>query len=370
MTTASVQEPFVFRPTAGHARRRGGDPLVDQTRREISQIVREIASLTKQNVPADQFLSLLCDRTLRAMAAEGIVIWKRTQGDQQRDGSSNDSNGPLAKPFQPVARLGCITDQVIPTPSLAAHQCLLREVVAEAVPVVVPATPSAVEPDVPANPMEYPAAVVPIAMLSTFEGAFEATQYIIEVFLEPVGGVSTQRGYLRFLAQIADLAGEFLRADQLRELVAARQLNERVESAIETFRCFDKADPYRAHVVDTIAGLFNVDRVAWCDLSRKSPLVAVSFTDHFDPTSDAAQSILSEAMTEPTPRFMTQASRHHDPAGILHDCGCGWRQPIAHGSIGSAAIGLFVCRERSITHAYRSGAKGTDASGSSCNGRS
>ena len=308
MTTASTQEPFVFRPSAAHARSRGGDPLVDQTRREISQMIREIAELTKQDIPAERFLSQLCDRTLRAMAAEGIVIWRRTIETEKPIQPSTHATQQLNNPFHPIVRLGRITDQSIPTESLAAHQCMLREVAAEVCPVVVPATPSAIEPDTPANPSDYPAAVVPVEMLTT-SGAME---YLMEVFLEPGGGVASQRGYLRFVAQVADLAGEFLRADQLRTLVSIQEINERTEQAIESFERFRTVDSLRSYIVDAMAELFEMDRVTWCDLSNRYPLVAISYTDAFDPKSDAAKRILSEASVPSIPHFPPGDSTDED----------------------------------------------------------
>ena len=287
MAAASTQEPFVFRPSAAHTRTRVEDPLVNQTRREISEIVREIAVLSRQRIPADRFLSQLCDRLLRAMAAEGVVMWRRSE--QQ----------PNPKPFQPVCRLGRITDQSVPTASLAAHQSMLREVYLEGAPVVVPPTPMAAEPDVPANPTEFPAAVVPIE--SPFDAGAE--QYVIEVFLEPVGGIATQRGYLRFVAQIADLVGEFFRADQFRRLLSEKHLADQVEDVIESFEHCTTLPQLQGEVVDAIATTFGIDRVGWCDLTRKSPLVAVSHVDQVDHSGPAALSLVSDASIELAPYY-------------------------------------------------------------------
>ncbi len=77
VSSATANQPFVFSPGATPVAATGADPLVNETRREIAEIVREVAAAVRSDRTADEFLSLLVDRILRAMAAEGVMVWRR-----------------------------------------------------------------------------------------------------------------------------------------------------------------------------------------------------------------------------------------------------------------------------------------------------
>lgn len=288
MTSATADQPFVFSPSAAPT---GGnsaapvDSLVNETRREISDIVREVAAAVRSERTTDEFLTLLVDRTLRAMAAEGVIVWRREE--------SLDQAAPLR--FEPIRQLGRVTDTAIPTVSLAAHQRMLIEVANDGQPVVVPATPGAIDPEMPANPMDVPVAVVPIESGSVSLVA----DYMLEAFLEPDGGAATQRGYLRFVAQMADLAGEFLRADQLRRLHRGQRLGRRVDAAIAKLHEPASRRQTEAAIVDHAAELFAFDRVGLCHLDEHGErLVAVSHVNTIDARSPAATQILEATIGE------------------------------------------------------------------------
>ncbi|WP_218933846.1 efflux RND transporter periplasmic adaptor subunit [Rubripirellula lacrimiformis] len=280
MSSATASQPFVFQPSArADAADRSVD-VVGETRREIAEIVREVAAAVRSDRSQAQFVSLLADRTLRAMAAEGVVFW-------QRD-SACDS---LA--YRCVHRIGRVTDRSIADECRPAHERLLAEIGAEGSPVVVPATPGAVDPDVPSNPTETPAALVPI----DGDGSLAGSDYIFEVFLEPGGGVATQRGYLRFVAQMADLAGEFLRADQLRSLRRRESVASMVDDlTAQMHRCNDR-QKLGGLIVDGAADGFGFDRVGLlkfpaANKHHASPeLIAVSHVHAIDQKSAAAQQL-------------------------------------------------------------------------------
>ena len=206
--------------------------------------------------------------------AEGAIIWKA------------NSNSDLANAnFVAIHRIGNLTDQSIAAESQATHQQLLREVTAAGQPVVVPATPGACDPAAGANPLSVPAAIVAIETDTK-------TSHLIEVFLEPDCGIATQRGYLRFVAQMADLAAEFLRGNQLRELNRAAELNQRIDSAIHDIGTRHGLRRIEAAIVDRAAELFGFDRTALCVLSgKKARIAAVSHVDAVDKRSVAAEQI-------------------------------------------------------------------------------
>ena len=286
VSSATANPPFVFSPGPTPVAATGPDPLVNETRREIAEIVREVAAAAGSNRTADEFLTLLVDRILRAMAAEGVMVWRRREVVPHEKSKETD--------YQCVRRLGRITDQSIPATSAATHRRLLEEVAIGGQPVVVPATPGACGSDVPANPMEVPVALVAI----DFETSQPAADYLLEVFLEPGCGVATQRGYLRFVAQMADLAGQFLRADQLRQLRCRELLSRSVDTAITTLHKIHDRRKLEAAIVDGAAGLFGFDRVGLCRLEPKVTLSAVSHVNAIDARSEAVRELRDAAMID------------------------------------------------------------------------
>lgn len=288
LDASTSTQPFVFSPTGNGSDAPPGaaaGSLVSETRREISEIVREVALAARSTMPAADFLAMLADRTLRAMAADGVVVWESVQ-------SSDDRN---IQTYQVTHRLGRITDQSIPSAGQATHQLMLTEVAAARQPIVVPATPGANDPQVPTNPTDSPAAVVPIETLSSEQ----SPTFLLEVFLEPGGGVATQRGYLRFVAQMADLAGEFLRADRLREAINQEVWRRRIDDAIKRFHETDRREQLHAAVVDTVAELFGFARVGLC-IARdgEAELLAVSHVERIDAKAPAAEFLVDAAYCE------------------------------------------------------------------------
>ncbi|TWU54638.1 hypothetical protein Poly51_33570 [Rubripirellula tenax] len=258
--------------------------MVD-TRREIAEIVREVANAVRSNRSSTEFFSLLADRTLRAMAAEGVVFWRRSE--------HTDS---LA--YRCVHRLGRVTDQTLPTASRPAHERLLVEIGRSGAPAVVPSTPGASDPDFPSNPADVPTALVPIHCDASQSDA----DYLFQVFLEPGGGVATQRGYLRFVVQMADLAGEYLRAEQLRSLLARQRLATQVDEATSKMHALTGAEELAEFIADSAVDVFGFDRVGIVRLDGPSPkrspsLIAVSHVPSIDQRSSAADQVRRAATT-------------------------------------------------------------------------
>ncbi|MGI9474516.1 MAG: HlyD family efflux transporter periplasmic adaptor subunit [Rubripirellula sp.] len=268
MSSDSVSQPFVFTPGVSTPPASGTESLIHETRREIADIVREVAAAVRSNRTERQFLAFICDRTLRAMAAEGVVIWQRLDRESQR--------------FSGVHRIGNVTDETIPVASVITHSNLISEVASGGQPVVVPATPGSEDCESAANPLEVPAALVPINCDPDLDA-----EYLLEVFLEPGCGVATQRGYLRFVAQMADLAGEFLRTERVRQLRRRQQMASKVDEAIEGLHRLESLAEVESAIVDDAAQVFGFDRVGLC-AGEPVVLRAVSHVEQIDMRSSAA----------------------------------------------------------------------------------
>lgn len=313
MATPVSDAPFVFSagmamPSGGGGAahggsQRGGDQvaaedLIRQTRREISDIVREVAELARRPTGIHSFFSALLDRTTRALAAEGAVLW-----DMAADAP------------KPVLRTGRVTDQRIHPRGRAAHDAMLAEVAVSGNPVVVPPTPIDSTSgdwvsDQPANPTDRPAAVVPI--LDPLVGETKASRYLLEVFLEPDAGVATQRGYLRFTAQMADLAGDFLRLDELRRGRAQAAAHKRLAAVLPRLHRHDRMDACAAEIVDIAAELLGAARVTLVQLRplvpsadrieitkrlRSSRILAISHVESIDHRGAACRSLLEQIVS-------------------------------------------------------------------------
>lgn len=276
MESFSTTEPFRFDASsmAGGVSMNTAteDPLVRQTRREIALLVREVARLARQDIPSKPFFQKLIESTAQAMAAAGGVVYH-----------------VAPEGCVPLVRTGTQTDLSLEANQVGCHAALLSEVLAGAQPVVVPPTPQATDPEIAANPTVLPVALVPLGPSDQ-----EAATHLLELFLEPDGGPASQRGYLRFAAQMADLAADYLKQQQLRTHRRSSERWQRLSADLprlhRTFNITRIADL----VVDIAAETFSVDRVSLCRITgRNVRLLAVSHVANIDRQTAAAQQIVA-----------------------------------------------------------------------------
>lgn len=257
---------------------------MDQARQEISQIVREVAAARRSQDGREQYLRFLADRVMRAMAAHGVVIWRAVDDETPQPADDH----PAVHSYRVEHRLGTVTDLQFDDTAMAVHDRLLLEIAGQNEPVVVPATPGASDQNVPANPAENPAAIVPVLA----DPSATLPDLLIEVFLEPGGSPASQRGSLRFLAQMGDLAGEYLRADRLRSLSRQMKILQECHNASERLARLTATRAIESAWVDSVARLTGFPRVALCRVDRGRPqIVAVSFVDRINQHSESADEI-------------------------------------------------------------------------------
>ncbi|MGV3485087.1 MAG: biotin/lipoyl-binding protein [Planctomycetaceae bacterium] len=266
--------------TAASPASAAGDELVQRARREIAEMVREVAQLSRQSIPRDLFFASLIDRTTCAIAAEGAVVWDCRH-----------------HPPRSIVRTGHVTDASIPATARAAHDCLLQEVVRSGMPVVVPSTPGATDPFLPSNPTRFPVAAVPIADVphSDQTSSDSAARFILEVFLEDEAGVATQRGYLRFVTQMADLASEFLRSDEIRAARRRERLYAETSASLLRLHDLGSSQAIAAAIVDITAERFDAARVSLVKHGIGKPqLLAVSHIESIDHRGQASRQLLDD----------------------------------------------------------------------------
>lgn len=250
-------------------------PLGDWIRasqRPIAAALRDVESASRQNCHRDEFFGLLLQRTVSAMGARGGILWHRE--------SENEAGR-----FVSLARAGQMTDQALDDAVRPVHDRLLRQVAADGKPVVVPPSPGATRPDLPANPLDVPAAIVPLRPYHDQS----PTHFLLQLFLAPASGIAARRGYLRFAAQMGGFAEAFLRAeDHLGGLHYRKLSTEILDNLLTLHR---PAGPDLApRIARTTADLFGFSAVSLIVLgdpdggsARQSGSACYSLLAHYPP---------------------------------------------------------------------------------------
>ncbi len=199
--------------SGGNASVRPGKPdpnAVAEMQQEIRAIVQEIAQLTQSNLPTDDFYAALLTRVVSAMGAVGGAVWAIGEGNR------------LAIAYQiGLSQSGLDTDASRPQ-----HGLLLRKALAGNQAVLVPPKAGASSDDEAGNPSDLLLVLAPLVVESQ-------SHAVIEVFQRAGGGPTTQRGYLRFLIQMADLACDYLKNRRLRQLEETQSLWQQLEQFVQ-----------------------------------------------------------------------------------------------------------------------------------------
>jgi len=169
---------------------------VEETKAQIRGLVNEISTLTKSGAPASEFYPELLGRVITALAAAGGAIWLLDEDQQLRlQYQINAEPSILAEDSDDAAR----------------HQRLIRRAAAAGQSVLVPPYSGTTDGDAEGNPTRY------LLVLGSLQHDGQKDG-LIEIFQRPDTAPDTQRGYLRFLQQMCELAAEWLRSQKLRTL--------------------------------------------------------------------------------------------------------------------------------------------------------
>jgi multidrug efflux pump subunit AcrA (membrane-fusion protein) len=234
------------------------DPTVlADTRNEIRQLVNEVAQLAASDVSPGEFYEGFLSRVLAALAAIGGAVWLR-QPDHSLQLAFH-ANLPAT---------GFPANEDLP-----AHRGLLQRVADSKQALVVPPhAASAANPQTQDNPTPHLLVLAPLLL----EGE---TQAVVEVFQRPGGGPTTQRGYLRFLVQMAELAADFLKSQHLKQLRERQSLWQQVEQFVLAVHRSLEPTPTAYAIVNEGRRIIGCDRVSlvlWnhgrCEVSAVSGL--------------------------------------------------------------------------------------------------
>lgn len=173
------------------------DPqLIEQTKQQIRSLVAEIAQLTKEEVAPEDFYGQFLTRVVSALAAIGGAVW------------TTNEEGRLALQHQINLQQTKLRDN---EEGQAQHGRLLYKTLSTPEGMLVPPHSGAGEVgDEPAgNPTDF------LLVLGPLRTDLE-TVGVLEIFQRSEAGSNTQKGYLRFVLQMCELAGDFLKSHQLR----------------------------------------------------------------------------------------------------------------------------------------------------------
>jgi multidrug efflux pump subunit AcrA (membrane-fusion protein) len=241
------------------------DPeLIEETKQQIRGLVNEIAELSQSEVSESEFYEGFLTRVVAALAAHGGVIWDVSSGRLQIACQMNLRESGLLESEE----------------KQVAHGKLLRRALETGEPMIVQPHTEADDPEEGGNPTAF---LMVLALLR----ADQEVQGIVEVFQRAGTPLETQRGYLRFLLQMSELAGDYLKTRSLRRYGHRQGLLNQIEQF--TFAVHRNLDPRVTAYAIANEGrrLIECDRVSVALLrGTRCRVEAVSGQDLFDKRSN------------------------------------------------------------------------------------
>jgi multidrug efflux pump subunit AcrA (membrane-fusion protein) len=248
------------------------DPqLIEQTKQQIRSLVAEIAQLSKTDVAPEEFYGQFLPRVVSALAAVGGAVW------------TLNPEGQLALQYQVNLQETRLREN---EEHQAQHARLLYKALQSPEGMLVPPQSGPGQSDAPdqeaiaANPTNF------LVVLGLLKTDLE-TVGLVEVFQRSEAGPNTQKGYLRFLMQMCELAGDFLKSHQLRHFSHRQTLWTQLEDFTRTIHV--SLDPREAAYTIANEGrrLIECDRLSVAiRRGKKCTIEAISGQDLFDKRSN------------------------------------------------------------------------------------
>ena len=250
--------------------------LIEQTKQQIRTLVNEIAQLAKSDISPQEFYGEFLTRVVSALAAVGGIVW------------AMDDDGRLTLQYQINLQKSGLRDN---EEGQQQHGHLLSKVMTASEPLLIPPHSGIGEDDQASNPTDFLLVLGPLK-------TDQETLGVVEIFQRPEAGLSTQKGYLRFLMQMCELAGDFLKSRQLRHFTDRQTLWTQLEDFTSCVHA--GLDPRQTAYTIANEGrrLIECDRVSVAiRRGRKCRIEAVSGQDLFDKRSNTVR-LLGELATK------------------------------------------------------------------------
>lgn len=243
---------------------------VERAKREIQGLVQEISELSRSEISPAAFYEAMLNKVVSALAAPGGAVWTVSPaGGLQLEYRIN------------LEQTGLIENPV----GQAQHGRLLRQVMLGSEGALVAPHSGAgdvtdSDEEAAANPTDFLLVLAPVRN-------DQGPQGVVEIFQRSGARITTQRGYLRFLLQICEFAGDYLKAGRLRHLSEKQTLWEQLETFTRT--AHEKLDVRQTAytIVNEGRRLIGCDRVTVAiRRGGRCPIEAVSGQDTFDKRSN------------------------------------------------------------------------------------
>ncbi|WP_165065884.1 efflux RND transporter periplasmic adaptor subunit [Paludisphaera rhizosphaerae] len=182
--------------------------LLEQTKNQIRKLVAEIADLAESDVQPNEFYGEFLNRAVAATAASGGAFWLL------------DGRGGLRLQYQlEFAQTGLMDGRV----KTAPHDQLLGCMIQASQPQVIP--PGAVIEGMPQafNPTHLAIILAPLIVDKQVVG-------LLEILMDPNRRAAQQKSTLRFVGDLTDLAANYLKNRQMRQMVSQQRLWNQLET--------------------------------------------------------------------------------------------------------------------------------------------
>lgn len=269
-TKASTTESNSTNAGASSANKTGQsreiDPnLVRETKIQIRNLINEVNVLAQSDVSLEEFCDGFLPRVVSALGSVSGAIWMVDQ----------DERITLKNQVQ-MAKSGLTNDE----PAKTQHDLLLRRCIRKPEALIVQPASGSTDAAEPGNPTEQLLIIDTIMVGGKVAG-------IIEIFQRPGGGPATQRGYLRFLVQMGEIASSFFTNHQLRNFHSQQSLWDKLEKFIRDVH----SGLDRRETLYTIANegrrIIDCDRLTVASAKgNKTQIEVVSGLDSFDRRSE------------------------------------------------------------------------------------
>jgi hypothetical protein len=245
------------------------DPqLLEQTKHQIRMLVNEIAQLAKSDLAPEEFYGEFLPRVITALAAIGGAVWVA------------ETEGRLALGYQVNLQQTQLRDD---EEGQLRHGRLLQKVLTSGEASLIPPRSGAGDDDQAANPTDFLLVLAPLKAADDVVG-------VVEVFQRPDTRPATQKGYLRFLQEMCERAGEFFKSRQLKHFTDRQTLWTQLEE-------FTRGVHASLHPRDTAYTIANDGRrLIECDRvsvairrGNRCVVEAVSGQDLFDKRSNTVR---------------------------------------------------------------------------------